>query len=447
MTRKPLKLFPYGYAPLLLLVVSVASGGWILLHPAQGKHAAIRLWTFTVLHAEPYKNIMPEIEARFPGKKVDVQLVHVTAVSSRLRAAFWADLDVPDLVEVEISKSGAFFRGPLENVGFVDLMPRLRETGYLDKIVPTRLTPYTNRGRIFGLPHDIHPVMLAYRRDLIEEIGVDVSKLTTWDEFIAMGRKLTQPGKRYMIMLSDASIGHFETMLFQRDGGYFDRNGNLTIDNEIAVETMKWYVPLVAGPNRIAMDLGSGNVLTQSVEQGYILFYISPDWYSKYLERETPRMAGKMALMPLPAVRPGGRRTSTLGGTMMAITKKCENPEMAWSILEKLYLDTEFLAERFRQTNILPAIKDAWKHPAFDEKRPYWSDQRIGRMYAELGNDVPPQFSSPHSDSAKAKMGKALTACVAYYKTNGDKGFEEFIRRELKTCADQVRVLMGRNPF
>jgi arabinosaccharide transport system substrate-binding protein len=447
MMQRVLKFFPYGYAPLLLLVVSIASGAWIFLHPASSKHATIRLWTFTVLHADPYKNIMPEIEARFPGKTVDVQLVHVTAVSSRLRAAFWADLDVPDLVEVEISKSGSFFRGPLDDVGFVDLTQRLRETGYLDRIVPTRLAPYTNRGKIFGLPHDIHPVMLAYRRDLMEELGVDVSKLTTWDEFIAIGRKLTQPGKRYMIMLSDAGAGHLETILFQRDGGYFDRDGKLIMDNDIAVETMKWYVPLVTGPDRVAMDLGSGNVLTQSVEQGYILFYLSPDWYSKYLERETPRMSGKMALMPLPAVKPGARRTSTMGGTMMAITKKCQNQDMAWSILEKLYLDTEFLAERFRQTNILPAIKDAWKHPAFDEKRPYWSGLPIGRMYADLGNDVPPQFSSPYSDAARAKMGKALTSCVAYYSAHGDKGFDEFVRRELKSCADQVRVLMGRDAF
>lgn len=447
MARGVLRFFPYGYAPLLLLFVSLLSGGYILLHPPLAKKATLRLWTFTVIHTEPYKRVLPEFEAQHPGTSVDVQLVHVTAVSSRLRAAFQAGLDVPDLAEVEISKAGSFFRGPVENVGFVDLTSRLRSSGYLNRIVPTRFSPYTNRGSIFGLPHDIHPVMLAYRRDLVEAEGLDVSKLTTWDEFIAAGRRLTEAGKRYMIQLSDSGSGHFETLLFQRDGGYFDADGKLIMDNETAVEAMKWYVPLVAGPGQIANDLGSGNVLTQSVEQGYILFYLAADWSTKYLEREVPRMSGKMALMPLPAVKPGGRRTSTMGGTMIGITKKCENPDLAWSLVQRLYLDKEFLAERFRQTNILPPVKDFWQHPAFDEPRPYWSNLPMGRLFANLGPDVPPQYSSPFSEAAKSKMATALTACVAYYKAHGETGFDSFVREQLKKSADQVRVLMRRNPF
>ena len=45
---------------------------------------------------------------------------------------------------------------------------------------------------MFALPHDVHPVMLAYRRDLFEQLGIDVNKLTTWDEFARVGRQVTQ---------------------------------------------------------------------------------------------------------------------------------------------------------------------------------------------------------------------------------------------------------------
>jgi len=243
---------------------------------------------------------------KHPGTQLDIQLVHGDAVTSRLRAAFWADLDVPDLVEVEINSAGAFFRGAIEDVGFVDLTPWLKASGYYDRIVQTRFAPYTNRGRIFGLPHDVHPVMLAYRRDIFEAEGVDVSKLETWDDFIREGRRLTRLNERYMIELWDSDARSLEVFLFQRGGGYFDADGNLIMDNEIAIETMKWYIPLVAGPNRIGSDLGSGRVFTQAIEQGYFLSFLCPDWRSKVTEVNVPRMAGKMALMPLPAVKPGG---------------------------------------------------------------------------------------------------------------------------------------------
>ena len=45
-----------------------------------------------------------------------------------------------------------------------------------------------------------------------------------------------------------------------------------------------------------------------------MLFLVTPDWRSKSYERDIGKLAGKMALMPLPAVKEGGRRTSTWGG-------------------------------------------------------------------------------------------------------------------------------------
>ena len=176
----------------------------------------MRLWTFARNHSVPYQQATPSFEAKYPGTKLDVQLVHGNAVTSRLRAAFWADLDVPDLVEVEISAAGSFFRGRPDDVGFIDLLPILRKTGYYDRIVKTRFAPYANRGKIYGLPHDVHPVMLAYRRDLLQEAGVDVDAIETWADFVAVGRRLTVPGERYLIELSDSGAHHYEMFLFQR---------------------------------------------------------------------------------------------------------------------------------------------------------------------------------------------------------------------------------------
>ncbi len=439
--------FPYGRAAFCLLVLALLSGSWLALHPAYHQKVTLTYWTFAKPHYLAYQKALPAFEDAHPGVKVDLQLVSGQATGSRLLATFWSDLDAPDLVETEISTAGSFFRGPLKDIGFLDVTDRIHQTGLWDGMVQARFSAYTTRGRIFGLPHDVHPVQLAYRRDIFEKEGIDVRQIKTWDDFVRIGRKVTIPNHRYMIELSDSGAENLEMCLFQRGGGYFNPRGECTFDDETAVQTMLWYVPLVAGPHKIGNSLGGGQILTQAAEEGYFLCFVCPDWRSKSIEQDIPSLAGKMGLMPLPVAEPGGRPTSTWGGTMLGITRKSKHQDLAWALAMHFYLDKPGLAERFRQTNILPALRSAWKQEAFQEPRPYWGGQALGETYARLAPLVPPQFSSPYVVTAKAKLSEALVACVQYYNANGGAGFEAFVRRQLALNAGQVRSMVNRNPF
>jgi arabinosaccharide transport system substrate-binding protein len=439
--------FPYGASAAVMAGLAVASGAYLAARRGQKPRYDLRLWTFAKPHGDAYLKMLPDFLRKHPGVSVDIQIVAGEAVTSRLQAAFWSNLDVPDLAEVEISWAGSFFRGRLESIGFRDLTERIHQTGLWERIVQARFAPYTTRGRIFGIPHDVHPVMLAYRRDLVEKLGIDVERLRTWDEFVEVGRRVTVPGKRFMMELPPEGLSALEVMLFQRGGGYFDAQGNCTLDNEIAVETMRYYAPLVAGKHRIGNDLGGGQIFTRALEDGYYLFMVAPDWRTKSIEQDVPKVAGRMALMPLPAFYPGGRRTSTWGGTMIGITKRCADPDLAWELIMHLYLNKEALAEQFRGTNILPPARDLWDHPAYDEPRPFWSNQPLGRLYANLAPETPPQYTSPYIGLAKAKLSEALIACVRYYDRYGVRGFDGFVRQQMARAAAEVRRQMRRNPY
>lgn len=447
-----MRLFPYGKAAFAIFLMTLLTGFYIWQHPVASSASnpgviTLHMATFAKPHYQAYLKAIPGFEAEHPGIKVNLELVDNSALATRLQSAFLADLDVPDLVEIEISSSGTFFRGPLKDIGFSDLTDRLHQSGLYDRMVHARFAPYTSRGRIFGLPHDVHPVQLAYRRDLMQQLGVDVSKIETWDDFIKVGQRVTIPNKRYMIEFSDSSSTNLEMCLFQRGGGYFNPAGDCILDNDASVQTMLWYVPLVAGPHRIGNTLGDGQILTKAVEDGYLLCLICPDWRSKTFQDDVPRMNGKMALMPLPALTAGGAHTSTWGGTMLGITKHCKYQDMAWALAQTLYTDKSKLADRFRGTNILPALRDAWDQPAFNEPNPYWSNLPLGATYARLAPQVPFQYTSPFIQTAKNKLGEALVACVEQYNHSGDNGFEAFVRQRLKQSGDEVRRLMARNPY
>ena len=85
----------------------------------------------------------------------------------------------------------------------------------------------------------------------------------------------------YLMEMSDNGRDQIEPLLFQRGGGYFDADGNCILDNETAVKTMAWYIPLVAGPHKIGNNLGGGQVLTQAVESEYLLCLVAPDWRTR----------------------------------------------------------------------------------------------------------------------------------------------------------------------
>ena len=435
-----------------MLVLAVGAGGYLARFQPPKKKATLTYWTFAKPHYEAYQKALPKFLAEHPGVTVDLQLVEGAGLNQRLRAAFQADLDVPDMVEIEISAAGSFFRGPKEHIGFMDLTPYLKRDGVDKKVIPSRFAPYTNRGSIFGLPHDVHPVMLAYNREKFKELGLDPAKLDTWDKFIDAGIRVKQTGKQYILELSDTSGSQLELCLFQRDGGYFDPQGNVIFDNDVSVEAMKWYVPLVAvnSKRQIGNALSSsfGAVMTQALEGGYFLSVVTPDWRSKNHEQDVGKLAGKMGLMPLPAIKPGGRRTSTWGGTMLGITRACTDKELAWSFAKFLYLNDKDLADRFAQTNILPPVPSAWKQPAFDKSYEYYGGQKIGREYANLAPQVPPQYASAFIELAKSKYSQALIQCVEYYNKSGeDSGWDAFVKQSLKSRADEVRKQMARNPF
>ena len=442
-----MRYFPFGRAAFSMLLLALFSGSWLALHPPPRKKSTLTMWTFARSHYLNYGKSIADFEATHPGVTVNMELVSNNALAARLQSAFQAELDVPDLCEIEISSAGAFFRGPVDHIGFADLTDNIHKSGLWDEMVQSRFAPYTSRGHIFGLPNDVHPVQFAYRRDLFEQLGIDADKLQTWDDFIAAGRKITVPGSRYMAEFSDSDISALEVALFQRGGGYFDAQGLCILDNETAVQTLLWYVPLVSGPKRIGNSLGGGQLLTRSMEDGYLLCYLAPDWRTLYFQKDTPRVSGKMALMPLPAVMPGGRRTSTWGGTMLGITKHCEHFDLAWEFAKTLYTDKPKLAERFAESNILPAMKTAWNQEAFHQANPYFSGQKLGDSYARLAPDTPAQYSSPFAQTAKTKFGECLVSSVQYYEANGKQGFEPYVRQQLKQSANQVRALIERNPY
>ncbi len=473
-------IFPFGPAPTLILACTLLSAV-LLLFVGQGEpEADVTIWTFPATHKDAYVNALPSFEEK-TGLRGGVRQISGRVLPRKILTSAHVNLPLPDLVELENTVAGSFFRGRQESIPFHEVESMLKKAvndkgvSLYDRMVTNRFALYTNRGELYGIPHDIHPVMLAYRRDIfdrfhdqiLEETGIDFPDgVKTWDDFVRVGRAVSDhKAGRYAIALSDTGVAAFEPLFYQMNGDFFDAEGNLTMDSDLAVELITWLIPLVKGKpeERIAYHAAGGAQFYQGVSDGLILSFICPDWRCSMTEHNLEDLSGKLALMPLPARTPGGRRTSTWGGTMLAIPKQPhlegeaaqQQKERAWQYARHLYFDVPSQIEQIRKTKTLPAYRDAWLPEILNERYAYWSDQPILSLFAELADDIPPRNGHPYLEMAKSKMAAVLSASSTWYSANRyrsdepefDEAFRRHVREVLAEKAKQIRLMMARNPY
>lgn len=444
--------FPYGRAPFSLLLIALVTTLLVVVTQlgAGAAKPELVLATFAANHMDSYRDVVPAFERKH-GVKVSLQLVHQRALQTRLQNAMLAGTPVPDLVELAFGDIGYFTRGPLADVGFVDLTDRLEREGYRKRLVESRLSLWSSRKRVFALPHDVHPVMLAYRADILAELGIDPNAIETWDDFVALRPKVVKDLDgdgiidRYLIDLPVGEAWGLETLLLQRGISLFDADGNVSLDHPDTVDTIVWYIHQVEGKNRIATHCGWGQPLMKAMRDGLALFFIAPDWRTGAMQLEAPHLKGLFRIMPLPAWKKGGRRTSAWGGSGLAITKASARPELAWELAKTLYFDNAELGRRYRFTNILPALKDSWSLPEFKEPNPFFGGQAIGSVFAEHADDTPADWSTPYKTRGSDRLGDVFLRGLDHFRARGDAGLHDTVERELHRVRAELERYIGRN--
>lgn len=414
----------------IIVVIAVASSLAIMFRPVPVPHG-LQFWSTAREHFLMYAPVTDQWnQTHDSANQVSLQLYTNDALSHRMLSGFLSDVPVADLIEVERSLIGLVFAGPLKDVGFVDLTQRLHTDTLdgrplIDAINSPSFSPWTSRGRIFGLPHDVHPVMLCYRSDLVEAAGIDVSKIETWDDFVRVMHpledQLDADGKpqHYLLNIWYTSFDQIEVLMMEAGGGFFDSHDQLAIDSPINAHVIATVISWTLGPHRISADAPEFNASGDKLRQnGYVICNIVPDWLCGIYKDHIPQLSGKVKLMRLPAWTPGGLRTSVWGGTMLGITKDTSNFDTAWTYAKKLYL-TRDMAKTLYETNcIISPVKSFWDSPFYDTPDPYFSGQAIGRLYIAQAPFVPRRTASPFYAFAKYRMIGAVVRLRQYAEDN-----------------------------
>jgi len=95
-------------------------------------------------------------------------------------------------------------------VPFVPLTERIgAEVGNIYK--PAASDPWTWDGEIYGLGNELNAVVLTYRQDILDELGVE-TPFETWDQVIEAGKQIAADGETKTFALHDIAFGDWFQM-------------------------------------------------------------------------------------------------------------------------------------------------------------------------------------------------------------------------------------------
>jgi len=446
--------FSAGFLVIALLAIVSTSIVWL----RRGSTIdGMEFWVFYDIHANLY-GAVTERWRETGEENVTVVLLEGLALERRMMSGFFTGTPVADIMEVHTGIAKKAWRGPLDAVGYADLTDILHETGLYEQFNEPSFSPWTTRGRIFGLPHDVHPVLLTYRADIVEAAGIDVEELDTWDKFMEAMRPLVKDlngdGRpdQYVLEVPETTAEAIVPLIMQAGGDLFDVNNNITVDTDLNARVLsKFAIWSAAGPGKLSahktLNDGPGRRLLMD---GYVLAWLTPDWRAGSEKAYIEVLSGKLKLMPLPAWEEGGRRTTVIGGTMIGIPKANPNFDEALRVAVKLYSDREIARDLFRMTNIISPVKAIWDDPVFDEPDPFYSGQPNGRLFVDQAPNVPERSSSPFLEFASEEVAIAFNRLIKYA---GEEGITEpealypEARRLLGAAHKNVARQVDRNVF
>lgn len=447
---------PKSSGVLIVLLLAAASSTWLFLHPPRAFEGA-EFWAFSQTHLQAMRGFVERWNAENPARKVRPVLLSLPALERRLLSGFMSGTPVAPFFEIEQGIAARLTSGPVAEIGLRDLTDTLDQEGLLKAMNAPSFSPWTVKDRIYGLPHDVHPVVLAYRADIVEAAGIDMGEIQTWEDFIRVLGPLQRrvPGRgsedRYLLNLWPTNTMAMEILLLQAGGDYFDASGRPAVNSEANVRVLATLASWCTGKTRIALDApefsASGNRLKLD---GQVIASLMPDWLAGTWKNDLPALGGKLKLVPLPAWGKGGRRTSVYGGTMLGFPKNGPDFSAAWKFGSALYRSPAMTDTLFSEVNIIPPDRSLWTRRIYHEPDSYFSGQAAGEIFIAQAPDVPLRRPSPFTNQARDVVGKVFQRLVDHADKTGAAAPEALwteSRRLLAEAQQDLARQMDRNVF
>src|SRR5690625_5433003 len=126
---------------------------------------------------------------------------------NNLLLALQSDDGAPDLVDIEIGRFSNYLKGDPQLLPMNDYVEPV-----LDEFVESRFDIYAKDGNYYGLPTHVGASVMYYNTDIMDEAGVDIDSIKTWDDYMVAGEEYVDITFAVMTrVFLDVSVIHYQS--------------------------------------------------------------------------------------------------------------------------------------------------------------------------------------------------------------------------------------------
>ncbi len=282
----------------------------------------------------------------------------------------------------------------------------------MKEFTESSMLPYKFQGGIYGLPEQQQFLMMFYRKDILDELGVKPPD--TWEELYAAIPEVQKANMDIsvpVVVNNDpwGAMETYSTFLYQEGGILYEGDGiSSALDTEEAIEAFKNWTELYVN-YKFPLEFDVMN----RFRTGEMPIAINEYWLYNNLQVFAPELRGLWEMAPLPGVmRDNGviDRSTTSGGYGVMMLEAAKNKDASWEFM-KWWISSDTQVRFGREMESLMGA--AARHPTANieaAKRLPWPVKDYNALAEQrqwvIGNpEVPGGYFTPrHLNNAFRKV-------------------------------------------
>ncbi|MDP9729265.1 ABC transporter substrate-binding protein [Alicyclobacillus tolerans] len=402
--KKKLRWLSVGSASLGLLGLVTGCGSASNGSGGQGggnAHSPIQL---TVMSWNVAANTLQEDAKLYEQSHPNVQ-IHVivedspTNTYTKLNTELASGSGVPDIMSIESSMAPSFLNKFPQS--FLNITNQIKN---IEGDFPeAKWAALTYNGQIYGIPWDIGPSMVFYRRDLFKEAGIHVKDIKTWNDYIQAGLKLKQHfgDKVKLTAWGSGSTGLFKMMMNEQGKFIFNKQGQITVNDAAGVRALTTMKKMYQdGLLDVVPYANAWNDTIQLFVNNQIATAPAAIWYVGTIEQSAPNQAGKWGVFPTPAFSASGNHAANLGGSNLLISKNTPHPRTALSFAEFCMTNRQALNVSMKY-GIFPSYEPYYQNnPLISQSLSFFGGQKVFQMAANEVPNISPAYHTANFEAA-----------------------------------------------
>lgn len=261
--------------------------------------------------------------------------IHVNLVSNidynKLDSAIQDGYNTPDVVQLE------YFALPQYAVSSQLVNISNKTKGYESFYTPGTWSSVQLDGNIYALPMDSGPMAFFYNDDVFREVGVDASKIRTWDDYYEAAKKLKSIG---VYIAADAGDASFYNAMIWLAGGrpyktsHDGKEVSIDLNNDKGTRTFTAFWQRMIDDGLINTRLSTwSNDWKKAVGSGKVASIFAGAWMPSLLLSDVPGGAGLWRVAQMPT-QTGRRTNAENGGSSLAVLTSSRKPQAAYRFIE-----------------------------------------------------------------------------------------------------------------